>query len=81
MYLRVGATAYLLFPCGSICGGGWILLQQSFDSSKPEPMDAGSLEKNVEPMEVGRHPPAEDELMEVDPPLSGPGKHYNIMLA
>ena len=44
-------------------------------------MDAGSLEKNVEPMEVGRHPPAEDELMEVDPPLSGPGKHYNIMLA
>jgi len=44
-------------------------------------MDADPLEKHVEPVEVGWHPPAEDELMEVDPPLSGPGKHYNIMLA
>ena len=34
---------------------------------------------DIEPMEVD--PPPEDEPMEVDPSPSGPGKHYNIMLA
>jgi len=48
-------------------------------SSKLEPMDVDPLESDVEPMEVD--PPPEDEAMELDPPLSGPGKQYNIMLA
>ena len=49
------------------------------NSSKPEPMESDPPEDEVKPMEVDL--PLEEEPLEVDLPPSGPGKHYNIMLA
>ena len=48
-------------------------------SSEPKPMNADPPKGDVEPMEVDL--PPEDKPMEVDPSPSGPGKHYDNMLA